>query len=593
MKTFSITTLGCRVNHYESEQLATLLRARGLVQTAPADADLRVVHTCSVTTEAASKSRQSVRRNTRLTVLASQHAPEGCLAPSPGTPGEGWGEGLHREPCGATTTTPCAVANLQLSSESSSLQSASGIAAASASTRPKVVVTGCWATSDRAQAAALPGVHAVLGHHQDVGLELTRLLTQWQAEEQSPICSTSPIPLHSNSHAPESGSDEEWMMQKAGTPAARITRANEPHAHTKVNGKLEHDEDPCDAIHEDLPNPRAAHRNITRGTTTLPQLDARQSTHQRAFLKIQDGCDAHCTYCIIPQLRPTLWSKPLADTIAEARALVAAGHNELVLTGIFLGAYGHPTALRRRQPQSITHHSPLITLINALCTQIPDLHRLRLSSLEPGDLTPSLLEDLRRHPQVVPHFHLPLQSGSERILRRMNRQYTRDDFLRMVDHLTQTFDRPAITTDIIVGFPGESDAEFDATLDVVNRVRFIHTHAFPYSPRPNTAAARWTDKQIPGPVVHRRMAHLRTLAAEHSLEFRQSFLNQTVEILIERPSHDERDLAPLAHHQHGRTERYFPVHVPSTNLPPGTLARIRVGRITPTATFGTLLESAR
>ena len=577
MKTFSITTLGCRVNHYESEQLATLLRARGLVQTAPVDADLRIVHTCSVTTEAASKSRQTVRRNTRLNVLA-QH-PATCATDANGEP----------NPVAAVR----AVADLHLSDESSSLQSASGIAAASAVTRPKVVVTGCWATSDRAQAAALPGVDAVLGHHQDVGLELTRLLTQWHAEERPPVSTTSLIPLHSDPHASESGSDEEWMMQKAGTPAARITRANEPHARREVNGKLEHDEDPCDAIHEDLPNPRAAHRALTRGTTTLPQLDARQSTHQRAFLKIQDGCDAHCTYCIIPQLRPTLWSKPIDDAVTEARLLVAAGHNELVLTGIFLGAYGHETALRRRQPAPSAQDSALATLISALCENVPNLHRLRLSSLEPGDLTPLLLQRLSRHPQVVPHFHLPLQSGSDSILRRMNRQYTREDFLRMVDRLTQAFDRPAITTDIIVGFPGESDAEFEQTLDVVNRVRFIHTHAFSYSPRPNTAAARSRDKQVPGPIVQQRMAHLRTLAARHSLDFRQQFINQIAEVLVERPSADERDLAPLASHQHGRTERYFPVHFPSTDLPPGTLARVRIDRVTPTATFGALVENLR
>jgi MiaB/RimO family radical SAM methylthiotransferase len=588
MKTFSITTLGCRVNHYESEQLATLLRARGLVQTDdPARADLRVVHTCTVTTEAASKSRQTVRRNTRLTVLA---------------PPSRYATGTGPEHAA------CAVTERQLSRESSSTQPTPGpVAGARAVTRPKVIVTGCWATSNRDQAAALPGVDAVLGHHQDVGLELTRLLTQWQAEEKpptstSPVCTTSPIPLHSNSRASESGSEEEWMMQKAGTPAARITRANEPHRPKEVNGKLEHDEDPCDAIHEDLPNPRAAHRRLTRGTTTLPQLDSRQSAHQRAFLKVQDGCDAHCTYCIIPQLRPTLWSKPVDDAVAEARALVAAGHHELVLTGIFLGAYGYETALRRRQRRHPiftqdsglgTQDSPLLTLIDAVCTRVPDLRRLRLSSLEPGDLTPALLDRLRAHPQVVPHFHLPLQSGSDAILRRMNRQYTRGDFLRMVEHLTQTFDRPAITTDVIVGFPGESDAQFAQTLDVVEKVRFIHTHAFPYSPRPNTAAARWTDKHIPGPVVHQRMARLRDLAREHSFEFRQRFLNETLEVLVESPSPGERDVAPLANHQHGRTERYFPVHFPSASLPPGTPARVRIDRVTPTGTFGTLQESAR
>jgi threonylcarbamoyladenosine tRNA methylthiotransferase MtaB len=313
---------------------------------------------------------------------------------------------------------------------------------------------------------------------------------------------------------------------------------------------------------------------------------------------VQDGCDAHCTYCIIPALRPTLWSKPIDDAVAEARHLVAAGHAEIVLTGIFLGAYGQPTALRRRQDDSrrlaqFSGACPLADLVDALCTRVPNLHRLRLSSIEPGDLTPDLLARLRAHPQVVAHFHLPLQCGSDRLLRRMNRQYARDEFLRMVNQLTHAFDRPAITTDVIVGFPGESDAEFARTLDVVDRVRFIHTHAFPYSPRPNTAAARWTRQRVPGDVVNDRMSQLRDRTVTHSLEFRRQFVGDTVEVLVERPSSDERELHPLAGHQHGRCGRYFAVHFESDALPPGTAARVRVDRVTPTRTFGTLMESSR
>src|SRR5207249_10307649 len=176
---------------------------------------------------------------------------------------------------------------------------------------------------------------------------------------------------------------------------------------------------------------------------SLPLLgEQSQASHQRAFLKIQDGCDAHCTYCIIPQLRPSLWSKPIDDIIEEAQRQVDAGHREIVLTGIFLGAYGHATALRRRQlPDNACGLTPLI---DALCTRVNGLARLRLSSLEPCDLTSELITVLRSHQQVVPHFHLPLQSGSNELLRRMNRQYTRDQFLRMIDQVQGAFDRPAI-----------------------------------------------------------------------------------------------------------------------------------------------------
>ena len=175
------------------------------------------------------------------------------------------------------------------------------------------------------------------------------------------------------------------------------------------------------------------------------------------------------------------------EAVEEARRLVEAGHVEIVLTGIFLGAYGQPTALRRRQ--AVATAKPLGELVEALCTRVPGLGRLRLSSLEPGDLTEELIEVLKRHPQVVPHFHLPLQSGSDVLLKRMNRQYGRDDFLRMAEQVKEAFDRPAITTDIIVGFPGESAEEFERTVEVAERVGFIHIHAFSYSPRPKTAAS--------------------------------------------------------------------------------------------------------
>jgi threonylcarbamoyladenosine tRNA methylthiotransferase MtaB len=545
MKTFSITTLGCRVNHYEGEQLATLLRGRGLTE-APTGhrADLRVVHTCSVTVQAASKSRQTARRATRLTVLDGRANSAGETSPNAA--------------CGAVATIH------ELSGKPSAPPNP-----VNAVRRPRVVITGCWATSDPKEAAAVPGVDAVLGHHQDVGGELSRLLTQWEAEDRASTTTHLHPANHTGSVVPQSILNDGWMIEQAGTRAAPITTANEPHPRLEVNGKLESDENPRDESHELSPVVRA-------GTLTLPQLSDRQAAHQRAFLKIQDGCDAHCTYCIIPQLRPTLWSKPADDAVAEAIRLTDAGHAELVLTGIFLGAYGHPTALHRRQ--TATGH--LAGLVTALCTRVPKLRRLRLSSIEPGDLTPDLIATLRDHKQVVPHFHLPLQSGSDRILRRMNRQYTRDDYLRMVDRLRAAFDRPALTTDIIVGFPGETDEEFKHTLEVANRVRFIHTHAFSYSPRPNTAAARWTREHVRGPVVNHRLDTLTALAEGHSHAFRQSFLDQTVRVLIERG----RD--------HGRCERYFNVDL-DRSFAPGTEVEAHVTQITAVETRASFLSVIR
>jgi threonylcarbamoyladenosine tRNA methylthiotransferase MtaB len=273
-------------------------------------------------------------------------------------------------------------------------------------------------------------------------------------------------------------------------------------------------------------------------------------------------------------------SKPVEDAVREAQALVDAGHGEIVLSGIFLGAYGRATALRRRQADGV---SPMGALIEGLCTRVRRLRRLRLSSLEPGDLSADLIEVLKSHLQVVPHFHLPLQSGSDRLLRRMNRQYTRDDFLRMVDAVNDALDRPALTTDIIVGFPGETDAEFSRTLEVVDRARFIHIHAFSFSPRPGTAAARWTREFVRGPVVNERIGVLQERAAEYSLEYRRQFVGDIVEVMVEREG-----ALIAAGYQHGRCERYFPVHFESERRREGDLVNVRIDRVTAGRTMGTI-----
>ena len=228
--------------------------------------------------------------------------------------------------------------------------------------------------------------------------------------------------------------------------------------------------------------------------------------------------------------------------------------------------------------------------IDALCTQVPGLARLRLSSLEPGDLDEDLLLALRAHAQVVPHFHLPLQSGSKRLLKRMNRQYTQTDFQKMIDRIHQAYDRPALTTDIIAGFPGETTEDFQQTLDLVDHARFIHIHAFPFSPRPGTAAARWQDDFVRGPIVGQRIDLLSVKAQAHSRTFRETFLGQTVQLLVERA--DPRHQAENPSFRHGRCERYFDVRFESNSTAPGDLAAVRIAQVTATQTHGELVEES-
>jgi threonylcarbamoyladenosine tRNA methylthiotransferase MtaB len=278
----------------------------------------------------------------------------------------------------------------------------------------------------------------------------------------------------------------------------------------------------------------------------LPPLTSFQN-QTRAFLKIQDGCDAFCSYCIIPTARPVVRYKNSEEILAEAAALVAAGHKEIVLTGVHIGSYGQTTARRRRWPTPENPHLP--ALLDQVA-QIPGLARIRLSSLDPADVTPTLLDAFNAHPNLMPHLHLSLQSGSDAVLRRMARPYTADDFRAKVALIRSRLDRPAITTDIIVGFPGETDADFDQTVALAKEVAFAKMHVFVFSARKGTAAARMQPK-VPAEVKKARSRILRDLDLTLQSQFRSQFLGETAQVLIESTNG----------HAGGRAERYFEVEV--------------------------------
>lgn len=254
--------------------------------------------------------------------------------------------------------------------------------------------------------------------------------------------------------------------------------------------------------------------------------------HQRAFVKVQDGCDAFCSYCIVPFTRSQVWWRPIEEVVAQCRALVAEGHKEMVLSGVFLGAYGHSTANRRRWAGEAGGGPTLAALVRAVAG-IENLWRVRLSSLEPGDLTDELLAAAREAANFAPHFHLPLQSGSDAVLARMNRQYRAEDYRRMVARLRGAMDRPAITTDIIVGFPGESEADFAATLEMARYAEFAKVHAFAFSAIEPTAAWRMREAAPPPPVVQERMGRLGRLAREMAENYRRQFVGETMEAVVE------------------------------------------------------------
>jgi threonylcarbamoyladenosine tRNA methylthiotransferase MtaB len=294
------------------------------------------------------------------------------------------------------------------------------------------------------------------------------------------------------------------------------------------------------------------YKNELNNYLNLPPLTSFHG-HTRAFLKIQDGCDGYCSYCIVPKTRPFVRNKPVDVVLKEAQALVKSGHREIVVTGIFLGAYGLQSVRRKNWPNQENEH--LAHLLDKMA-KIPNLERIRLSSLEPADLTPQLLDTLCRNHNIMPHLHLSLQSGSDKILRKMCRQYRVDEFREKVELAKSLLDRPAITTDIIVGFPGEEDADFQQTVDLANIIGFAKMHVFAFSPRKGTAAAEMRDP-VDNKVIKERSRTLRSLDIELGLKYRRQFLGETAAILIENNNGQS----------YGRSERYFKVYLNKSEKP--------------------------
>jgi len=253
--------------------------------------------------------------------------------------------------------------------------------------------------------------------------------------------------------------------------------------------------------------------------TNLRFYQSTDLSYTRAFVKIQDGCNNRCTYCIVSLARGRERSRPRQEILAEVEALVAAGCKEVVLTGVHIGGYGRElgTGLGQLVEDILTE------------TTVP---RLRLSSIEPWDLEQSLLR-LWENPRLCRHLHLPLQSGCDATLQRMGRRYTASQYARLVDAARSSIPDLAVTTDVIVGFPGETDDEFEASYDFARQVRFARIHVFPYSPRPGTKAAA-IPNHVEDKVKRERGRRMLALGRANLRDFRKKFVGQTVMVLWEK-----------------------------------------------------------
>lgn len=267
----------------------------------------------------------------------------------------------------------------------------------------------------------------------------------------------------------------------------------------------------------------------------------------RAMLKIQDGCSQFCTYCIVPYARGPSRSRSPEKVLEEAGKLVAAGHKELVLTGIHTGAYG----------QDRRDGIDLSTLISHLA-EIPGLKRLRISSVEPMEFTPALLEVLSSVKAVCPHFHIPLQSGSDYILAKMNRPYSTKNYADLLEEIRSRIPGAAITTDIMAGFPGETAKEHQESLQFIENCNFAGIHAFPYSLRPGTAAAGMPG-QVPKAVKSARVQEIINLGEKSRRKYIKQFIGRTLEVLLEKVGEDGS--------ARGHTANYLDIIIPGSMDP--------------------------
>ncbi len=304
----------------------------------------------------------------------------------------------------------------------------------------------------------------------------------------------------------------------------------------------------------------------------IPEFNIRRfDAHTRAFIKVQDGCNSYCTYCIIPYVRGRSRSRTLEEIVTEAELLVANGYKEIVITGINVGDFdGNPN--EGEPPRRLAE------LVNAI-DAIPGLERLRISSIDPDEIDDELANAVLNGKHTCHSMHVVLQAGSNVVLKRMNRKYTRQIFMETVERLRTASPFFTFTTDIIVGFPGETERDHRDTLDMIREVKFAKVHMFPYSDRPRTKSATMPDK-VPSEVINRRKQEVLRLSERSSFELRERYLGMTMKVLTE--GYDKERPTEIS----GHTENFLNVWVPRGELLPNQIVEVKLTENTPAGFIG-------
>ncbi len=344
-----------------------------------------------------------------------------------------------------------------------------------------------------------------------------------------------------------------------------ITKADESSLAEIITGN----DDPCIPQTTSLP-PYLLQNNVFQKDSIYHLKISRFHGHTRAFLKIEDGCDMYCSYCIIPYVRGNIKSRKWQDIQDEAKRLIQNGYKEIVLTGIHLGAYG----------KEMSDGISLIKILEKL-SEFSGLGRIRLSSIEVNEITPELIHLIAERKTICPHFHIPLQSGDNLILKRMNRKYTAAYYWDILDTIRANIELPAITTDVMVGFPGETEMHFQNTVDFCTKAGYSRMHIFPFSIRKGTPAASMQN-HCASPVITQRKDLLKAHAGTLSYAYQKQFLNRIGEVLVEW----ERDVK--TNKLCGYTERYIKVLFDGPDTLKNSIVPVQIERIEQPVVFGKL-----
>lgn len=483
MKTFHLTSFGCRASQADGSALKTQLANAGFAEASDAAAsDVAVLNTCTVTATADAEVRQIVRR-------------------------------IHR-----------------------------------ANPDCRILVTGCYAQRAPGEIAALDGVAWVIGNsHKHQLAEI--LKTEAGLRRTSAGADLGAVPVESN--------DRARRCAPAGTTASEAcVITTEPAS-----------EDGAASGEGELREDAAARVLVGEIDAEFHFAPGVPDDRTRPTLKVQDGCDARCAFCIIPAVRGASRSLPPDRVIEELRALHRRGFQEVVLSGINLGSYG------RDLNRSINFLGLLDRIL--VETTIP---RLRISSIEPMDVSPALIRLAARERRIAEHFHVPLQSGSDRILRLMNRRYWTSQYAERILAIREGLPHAGIGADVMTGFPGETDDDHRLSMEFIGRLPFTYLHVFPYSSRPGTTAAA-RKEQVEGRIAHERGRALRALVASKHHDFLESQIGRTLSaVTLDREPRVDAGGSPLQARA-ALSSNYLPLSLDGSDLPANVLVDVQIGRL--------------